>query len=211
MDGGLGLREQKKLATRRALSRAAMQISLECGVDDLTPDRIAEAANVSPRTFRNYFSSKEEAILFALQERASNVTERLRARPADEPIFESLRVVLSAAAEDSLPRQQLLALMSMVHCHHALLAQHLTTYEALGAQLAAVIAERTGTDAATDVYPKLLADVAGTALKTSMRLWADGRTGRTIADLLDEAFELLNRGLPEPIRATAAPPSAGSG
>ena len=207
---GPGLREQKKLATRRALSRAALRLTLAGGVDDLTPDRIAEAANVSPRTFRNYFSSKEEAIVFALQDRASNVAAKLRARPAGEPIWESLRAVLTEVAEDALPRPQLLQLMGMVHCHHALLAQHLTTYEAMGVQLAAVIAERTGTDPETDLYPRLLADVAGTAVKTSMRLWAAGQTGRTIGDLLDEAFTLLSRGLPEPLTA-AGRPSARTG
>jgi AcrR family transcriptional regulator len=204
MSGGLGLREQKKLTTRRDLGRAALRLALTDGFEGLTPDRIAEAANVSPRTFRNYFSSKEEAVVFALQERASHVAANLRARPAGEPVCESLRVVLTEATRDMLPVQQLMKLMSMVRCHQALMAQHLTNFDALSAYLAEVIAERTGTDAATDVYPRLLADAAGIAVKTSMRLWAQGNTGRGIDDILGEAFDLLSRGFPEPVTAIRA-------
>jgi hypothetical protein len=99
-------------------------------------------------------------------------------------------------------------LMTMVRCHHALLAQHLTTFEGMGRQLAQVIAERTGTDAETDLYPRLLADVAGIAVKTSMQLWSQDDTDRPLADILGEAFDLLSRGLPVPVASTAAPPTA---
>jgi AcrR family transcriptional regulator len=208
MTDELGLREQKKLATRRALSGAALRLAIDSGIEDLTPDRIAEAVNVSPRTFRNYFSSKEEAIVFGLHERASNIAAALRARPADEPVWESLRVVLTQTAPDALSGRQLMLLMTMVRCHHALLAQHLTTFEGMGRQLAQVIAERTGTDAETDLYPRLLADVAGIAVKTSMQLWSQDDTDRPLADILGEAFDLLSRGLPVPVASTAAPPTA---
>jgi AcrR family transcriptional regulator len=204
MTGVLGLREQKKLATRRDLGRAALHLALTEGFEALTPDAIAEAANVSPRTFRNYFSSKEEAVVFALQDRASHLAAALRARPTGEPICESLRVVLTEASRAMLPGQQLMQLMTMVRCHQALMAQHLTNFDSMSQQLAEVIAERTGTDAATDLYPRLLADAAGIAFKTSMRLWAHGDTGRSIDAILDEAFDLIGRGFPEPARAHAA-------
>jgi AcrR family transcriptional regulator len=203
-----GLRERKKLATRRALCDAALKLALDEGVATLTPERIAEAVHVSPRTFRNYFASKEEAIVAGLQDRAHEVADNLRRRPADEPIWESLRAVLVPSLEAGLPGQDLMQLLGLIRCHHALLAEHLTRFEGLSGQLAEVIAERTGTDVNRDVYPRLLADVSGIAVKTSLSLWATGATGRSLAEIFDEALQLLSRGLPRPGTAT---PEVGSG
>jgi AcrR family transcriptional regulator len=61
-DDGLGLREQKRRATRRALQVALLQGALERGLENVTIDDVCRSAQVSARTFFNYFASKEEAI-----------------------------------------------------------------------------------------------------------------------------------------------------
>ncbi|MFI7542116.1 TetR/AcrR family transcriptional regulator [Actinoplanes sp. NPDC049599] len=198
MTDELGLRERKKLATRRALCDAALKLALDDGVAALTPERIAEEVRVSPRTFRNYFSSKEEAIVAGLQDRAHEVADNLRRRPAGEPIWESLRAVLLPSLENSMPGHDLMQLLGLIRCHHALLAEHLTSFEELSRRMTEVIAERTGTDAARDLYPRLLADASGIALKTSLGLWSTGATGRSLADIFGEALDLLSKGIPAP-------------
>jgi AcrR family transcriptional regulator len=200
----LGLRERKKLATRRALCDAALKLALDEGVTTLTPERIAEEVHVSPRTFRNYFSSKEEAIIAGLQDRAREAADNLRGRPAGEPIWESLRAVLVPSLETGMSGHDLMALLGLIRCHHALLAEHLTTFEDLSRRMAEVIAERTGTDVDRDIYPRLLADASGIAVKTSLGLWATGATGRSLGDLVGEALDLLSRGLPLPAPAHSA-------
>ena len=60
-DGVTGLREQKRAATRRALQRALIELSVERGFDHVTIEDVGRAAQVSPRTFFNYFASKEDA------------------------------------------------------------------------------------------------------------------------------------------------------
>src|SRR5437588_9269776 len=86
-----GLREKKKQATREALRAAALRLALERGPDHVRVDEIAEAAGVSPRTYNNYFSSREQAIVAAITaERALRIAAALRARPADEPLAEAV-------------------------------------------------------------------------------------------------------------------------
>ena len=58
-----GLRERKKAATRLAIERAAVEIACEQGYEAATAEAIAAKADVSLRTFFNYFPSKDVAIV----------------------------------------------------------------------------------------------------------------------------------------------------
>ncbi|KRF03964.1 hypothetical protein ASH00_14990 [Arthrobacter sp. Soil782] len=63
----ISLRERKRTETWSALHDAAARLTLERGPEAVTVEQIAASAKVSPRTFFNYFSTKEDAIL-GLQE-----------------------------------------------------------------------------------------------------------------------------------------------
>ena len=60
----LPLRERKRIATWDALHEAAATLALEYdSLQAVTVEAIADVANVSPRTFFNYFATKEDAVL----------------------------------------------------------------------------------------------------------------------------------------------------
>ena len=82
-----GLRERKKAETRAAISKAVMTLAIERGLDAVTADDIAAAANISVRTFHNYFGSKEEALTTAWRSEFQVHVDALRERPAAEPIM----------------------------------------------------------------------------------------------------------------------------
>ena len=88
------LRERKKLATRRALRRAALDLIAERGFAHVTVEDIAEAADVSPRTFFNYFPSKEAALFGADTGRTEALRLRLIQQSPGETALEALRIVL---------------------------------------------------------------------------------------------------------------------
>ncbi|MFC6937901.1 TetR/AcrR family transcriptional regulator [Actinomadura yumaensis] len=95
----LGLRERKKRETRAALSLAAIRLCVERGWGDVTIEDIAEAANVSVRTFRNYFSGKAEAVAARHLDRMLAIADELRARPAAEPLWDSIAIAVQARFE----------------------------------------------------------------------------------------------------------------
>jgi len=81
----VGLREQKKAATREALIDAARRLFAEQGVDVTTMDDIAAAATISRTSVFNYFGYKE-ALLVELgaryvQQIAEAVAPRKRRNP----------------------------------------------------------------------------------------------------------------------------------
>lgn len=87
----LGLRERKKQQTRSALHHAAFRLIDEHGLEDTTIEQICSAADVSSRTFFNYYPSKAAAafelpgtvIDHAVQERFSSATGGLVAALCD--------------------------------------------------------------------------------------------------------------------------------
>lgn len=58
-----GLRERKKRETLEAIQRAAVELCLRRGYENVTVDMICRSADISARTFFNYVGSKENAVL----------------------------------------------------------------------------------------------------------------------------------------------------
>lgn len=85
-----GLREQKKQRTRRAIHRAALEMVLDDGLENVTVERIAETAGISPRTFFNYFPNKDTAILGLSADVAEQYARLFQDRPADEHAWDSV-------------------------------------------------------------------------------------------------------------------------
>src|SRR5690242_21571654 len=81
-DERMGLRERKKLETARAVRRAAIDLFLERGFDDVSVAEIAAAANVSKMTVFNYLPSKEDLLFMPMEEQTEEMAEVVRDRPA---------------------------------------------------------------------------------------------------------------------------------
>lgn len=91
-----GLRERKKRRTRRAIQEVALDLFERQGFDATTIEQIADAAEISPSTFFNYFPSKEDVVAF--DEYDPILFEMLSSRPAGEPPLEKVRHMMLEAA-----------------------------------------------------------------------------------------------------------------
>jgi AcrR family transcriptional regulator len=196
-----GLRERKKADTRTALATATLRLAVDRGWEHVTVEAITDAAGVSYRTFFNHFSAKEEALLVPAGEEQVRLSARLRARPADIPVLDAVRAALrEEMAELDADPGALRDRMTVVLGNPSLLPRLVEMGAADERELALAVAERTGQDAGTDLYPGLLAAVLSAAVRVSVWRWhvQDGATPLTA--LVDEALDALAAGLPTPAR-----------
>lgn len=190
-----GHRERKKAATRHALQRAALVLAAEHGVDRMTVEAISEAADVSPRTFFNYFSSKEEALAGdppALDDRLR--TALATAGPRSSLVSIMRAVVVEAALEAADRRDELLLRKQLVQDHPVLLPRLLGAFAVRERALIDAIADHLGADTDEDIYPVLLAAISATAFRVAFWRW-DGGEKNQLEQLVNQAFDLLERGL----------------
>jgi AcrR family transcriptional regulator len=194
-----GLRERKKLATRQALHLAALQLVAERGLDDVSVDDIADRAEVSPRTFFNYFPSKVDAVVGLDPTTSQRQAGAFLGRPAGESPVEALRAVAREQAAEMSEDTDLWPLrLKVIDAHPAVLGRLAAAFGESEQVLAGAIAERTGTRVGVDAYPTLLAGVAAAAMRTSLHRWLAGDFTAALPDLVDEAWDVLTAGLPAP-------------
>jgi AcrR family transcriptional regulator len=202
----MGLRERKKQETRSALSWAAIRLTVERGFDNVLVEDIAAAAGVSPRTFNNYYSSKGEAIAARHLDRSLKTAESLRDRPAGEPLWSAMTHAVLAQLEPGPEvtgqprpdRETWVAGLRLMVQVPALQAEMLRAGAIAEAEIAAAIAERTGTDVDKDMYPRLVAAALTAAVNVAQQQFMHGGGTGDMAALLTEALTRLAAGLPPP-------------
>ncbi|KWT62448.1 TetR family transcriptional regulator [Streptomyces albus subsp. albus] len=190
----VGLRERKKIQTRQAIRRAACRLFEEQGYEATHVDRIAEAADVSPSTVFRYFPTKEDIVL---TDAYAPVPETgLRARPAGEPMTESLRHVTVEAlrritAEERTELVQRTRLIREVPAIRGRMAENTARDTDM---ISAVLAERSGRPA-DDLEIRVIAAALLAALQEALMRWvADGQRDDP-EELIDRAMDVLARGL----------------
>ena len=197
MQDTTGLRERKKAETRTAISRAVMRLALERGLDAVNADDIAAAANVSVRTFHNYFANKQEALVAAWHSEFEVHVTALRERPADEPILVSLEHVFGGIATRIADQPDAAeAQVDLLWTSLALAQYRSVLLDEAIRMVIGVVADRTGTNPATDIYPHMVTAAAISAVVTSFQFAPAGSPGESDRDrLIHECFELLRAGL----------------
>jgi AcrR family transcriptional regulator len=188
-----GLRERKKLATRRALGMAAMRLAAERGLENVLVEDIAAEAGVSTRTFNNYFGSKYEAICALAMDRGRRIGEALRARPAGEPLREAIvnAVLEQYVTAEQAPGRDWIEGVRLAFRSPALQGEHLRTRYAAQQALATAIADRTGLDVRRDMFPAVMAGSAAAAMHVAMDRWLTADPPTALAPLIRQAFGQL--------------------
>ncbi|CAN5400404.1 TetR family transcriptional regulator [soil metagenome] len=199
-----GLRERKRLATRRAIQVAALRLVHERGLDNVTVDEISRAADVAPRTFFNYFCSKEEALVGEGPRHPSE--EAVETFVTDRgDLLQAIGTLMTDAAADALGDSEIVQLRKPLATDYPdLTVLRMQTFRAFEQQLVEIVARRL---AAQD--PQLAADsirlesraqlvtlVAVAAMHHAWKSWAGNPSApQTLAERLSESFAELEDAL----------------
>ncbi|MGV9298897.1 acyl-CoA-like ligand-binding transcription factor [Amycolatopsis sp. NPDC003676] len=196
------LRDRRRQETRVDISWAAVRLTVERGLSNVTIEEIARAAGVSPRTVNNYFSSKAEAIVARHQDRARGIADHLRARPAAEPLWTALREASLAQLDDdrgTAPGEtggpQWTAGVRVMIAEPALAGEFLKANVAAEESLAEAIAERLGADV-HDLRVQLIATTAGGVLRAVIQEWLRTDPPAEMSTIVHQAFDTLAEVLP---------------
>ncbi|MDT0268578.1 TetR/AcrR family transcriptional regulator [Streptomyces sp. DSM 44915] len=202
-----GLRERKKQATREALREAALRLAVERGPDQVRVEDIAEAAGVSPRTYNNYFASREQAIVSAVTaDREARIAAAVAARPAGVRLADAVTEAVVEQYTDTGEHAQeaLLLITSRV----ALRDAYLDTTAGIAPPLTAVIAERLeDVGAHTAHTARVLAASVAAAVRIALEGWLRPTSGSAEAPGSIGAGGLVvpSGSLPDQLRSALAP------
>jgi len=193
-----GRRDRKKLQTRSALMAAALRLVDERGFDRVTVEEISEAADVSPRTFFNYFATKDDVLIGDPLIEGAELRDRLLAVTPGVPVLGALLLAMAPAiAQIEADRAVWVLRLRVIMGNPALLPTLFARGATAEQEFVAAIAARAGVGA-DHFYPALVASVVGAAFRTAMLTWAAGDGDRPLSPLVNEAFGMVAAGLTVP-------------
>ncbi|SEB64300.1 TetR/AcrR family transcriptional regulator [Rhodococcus koreensis] len=180
----------KKAATRLALATAVLRHLTDPGRESATVETIAAEVGVSPRTFHNYFTCKEDALIYLIDVMHHHVAEVIRARPADESLRDAVEHALIevACATEATPRQ-VATLIQLIECGQPLMqrkrrgdvAEPHERFEEVLAQRG----HRVG------LYERLVLSNALATLRVALQMWSEGRSPvNDLREYLRTAFRM---------------------
>jgi AcrR family transcriptional regulator len=192
----LGLRERNRLRTRQEIADAALRLAAERGLEHVTVEQIAAAADIAPRTFFRYFDSKEDALLADHSDRLVLLRQTLADRPTTEGPLTAVRAaILEVVGDLEEHRDLMLCKVRLTEASPTLRAHSLERMGELERTIAEALAARSGVDLDRDFRPFVIAGAVCTAMRVAIDRWgaSDGRDDLT--DMVEQALDLLDGGL----------------
>lgn len=190
---GPSLREIGRDAVRARITEIALDLFAEHGFEKVTVDQIATAAGMSGRTFHRYFPAKEDVVVGEPEQWGEFVRDAFAARPADEPVWDSLLAAFEAfngfLAESGRDRRGKVAMRILVSTA-SLRARNLEKHQLWGRMLTPLVAARLSDDDAT-LRAEIIVQAALACLDVAYTTWANVDDDTTISELLQRSFGML--------------------
>ncbi len=179
---------------------AALDLAFTRGLRNVRVPEIAEVAGVSTRTFNNYFSSKEAAIVWPARVRTARMAADLLSRPDDEALGDALIASVigryGAREQRGVLRGWLPRFRSLVATEPGLHGEYLKAISDGEQALAEAIADRGGASL-NGLGCRVLAAMVLGAERAAVMYWiAGGEQPGALVDDVRAAVQLALGGVP---------------
>lgn len=192
----LGLRDRKRIQTRARIEDAAIFLVLRDGLEETTVDAISERADISPRTFFNYFDSKDSAILG--MPHAGPDEEVASIEPGGDLTSSVVRLLMNAMGVALESRASMHEdRREVIRRHPQVLAGQMSQLSARAGRLTAAIEELMAATPAfadhEDLAPRaeLLLALGGGAVRSAAKAWAFEGSLQPVQDIEQRAIALI--------------------
>ncbi|WP_051799940.1 TetR/AcrR family transcriptional regulator [Catenuloplanes japonicus] len=186
------LRERTRGAVAREIALAAVELFVTRGYEATTINDIAAAVGMSQRSVFRYFPTKEDIIVGKLELNSGAILDGLRARPAGEPEWVSLRRLFDVM---DVPDRNMRPIQRIVLETPALHAVYLQKLQGLQRAAATVLVERAAAagrpHAAADLAADALAAAAFGCFVVAQYAWLAAPDDAPIAVYLDRAMAVI--------------------
>lgn len=195
-----GLRDRKRLETRARLEDAAVTLVLRDGLEHATVDAISELADVSPRTFFNYFDGKDNAILglHPIEISDETVSEHLGGCEGSDHVESVVRLILNLMGGPTARSTMREDRMEIIRRHPQLLASHFAQFTQMAGQMGTAVQTLLARDpkfsgSAIDQagWADVMLGLCGTALRAAMKEWASSGGDAPREEIEPRAIELV--------------------
>jgi AcrR family transcriptional regulator len=186
-----GRRERKRRQTRERIEAAARALFLERGFDGTTIEDITEAADVSKRSFFDYFPSKEE-VVFAWQDKfADELADAVAAQPKDASIVAVIEGALSSLVLIASSDPQRLAIGALIRDTPVLRARDQLKYAKLEKKLTDALRARFGGGEEERLRLGLLSAIVVSTLRIGGECWNERPQELSLQEFAHRMFEQL--------------------
>jgi AcrR family transcriptional regulator len=196
-----GLRERKRSETRSRLETAAVSLVLANGLENTTIDAICAAADVSSRTFFNYFESKEDAILGLRDPDLTDdaISEVLARGGTTDPVESIIRLLFGVLNPTIASSALFSSRMRIVKEHPGLLGRMADQMQRMNEQFAAAIRPilreapsfNAESPADFDLSIEVILALCGSATRAVVKEWAANGSQAPLEAIEQRAIELV--------------------
>ena len=192
-DERIPLRERKRLAMMRRVQTVALDLFDAHGFDEVTVERVAEAAEVSPSSIYRHFGTKEQLVIW--DELDPGALAAIEEELEHAPPLQALRTVVEATMRQAVDRdrERIHRRLRLAFAHPTVeAASALQAYEMAGL-IAQVLARRLGRDPGDlDIQVVTHAFVGG--LLGGLRHWEATDFATPVEEIFSRPFEVIEQG-----------------
>jgi AcrR family transcriptional regulator len=189
-------RRRTKLAAQ--IERTALSLFVKRGISAVTIDQIADAADISRRTFFRYFASKEDLLLGDRQRYDDSLARAVAKEQPSHSAVRMLRDILVDMSHEVEAEAETARLrLELFRKYPEEMSGAFEQQRAWSSTFMAMVAQRMGLNDSRDMRPALIVRVMMSAANVALHNWFTKGAEQPLHELVESALDQTIAGLKE--------------